>query len=175
MILLSKYVEPLLDFWRRHACPNENHPGPEVTHVESFPIGKKAALRRISYHPTKEKVDREFPFLLMTGRTLHQFNAGTMTMRTRNRKLRPTDVFEIAPSDANGYSFIKPITCWSKVVTGRPRCQIHITRRVKPGELFATFHDAAVFLNRVTRPHRDRCVKSREYKVTVVRIEPILN
>jgi hypothetical protein len=31
----------------------------------------EAALRRISYRPTEEKVDKEFPYLLMTGRTLH--------------------------------------------------------------------------------------------------------
>jgi formate dehydrogenase major subunit len=37
--------------------------------------------------------------------------------------------------------------------------------------LFATFHTAEVFLNRVTSPHRDRYVKSPEYKVTAVRIE----
>ena len=47
---------------------------------------------------------------------------------------------------------------------------VRVTRRVKPGELFATFHDARVFLNRVTSHHRDRYVKSPEYKVTAVRI-----
>ena len=54
---------------------------------------------------------------------------------------------------------------------GSASLPIRITRRVKPGELFATFHDTAVFLNRVTSPHRDRYVKSPEYKVTAVRIE----
>ena len=29
--------------------------------------------------------------MLNTGRSLYQFNAGTMTMRTKNRDLRPTD------------------------------------------------------------------------------------
>jgi formate dehydrogenase major subunit len=154
-------------------CPNEHHPGTEVMHVESFPIGKKAALRRISYRPTEEKVDEEFPFLLMTGRTLQQFNAGTMTMRTRNRKLRPTDFLEIAPADADRLKLRKGERVLIQSRYGSASLPIRITRRVNPGELFATFHDAAVFLNRVTSPHRDRYVKSPEYKVTAVRIERV--
>ena len=52
----------------------------------SFSNGVTAALRRIKYRPTKETVSDEFPFLLTTGRVLEQFNAGTMTMRTPNRR-----------------------------------------------------------------------------------------
>lgn len=152
-------------------CPDEDHPGTEVMHVESFPVGKKAALRRVSYRPTEEKVDEEFPFLLMTGRTLHQFNAGTMTMRTRNTKLRPTDFLEIAPVDARKLQLQKAERVLVQSRYGSASLPIRITRRVKPGELFATFHDAKVFLNRVTSPRRDRYVKSPEYKVTAVRIE----
>jgi formate dehydrogenase major subunit len=37
---------------------------------------------------------------LITGRSLYQFNAGTMTGRTRNNELRPADVLDMAPSDA---------------------------------------------------------------------------
>ena len=42
----------------------------------------------------------DYPFLLTTGRTLYQFNAGTMTMRTPNRELRRTDTLDISPADA---------------------------------------------------------------------------
>ena len=154
-------------------CPDEHHPGTEVMHVENFPVGKKAALRRVSYRPTKETIDEEFPFLLITGRTLQQFNAGTMTMRTRNRKLRPTDFLEMAPEDAETLRLRKGERVLVRSRYGSASMPLRITRRVKPGELFATFHDAEVFLNRVTSPHRDRYVKSPEYKVTAVRIERI--
>lgn len=154
-------------------CPNEHHPGTEIMHVETFPVGKKAALRRISYRPTEEKIDEEFPFLLMTGRTLHQFNAGTMTMRTRNKKLRPTDFLEMSPVDAEKLQLRKGERVRVQSRYGSASLPIQITGRVKPGELFATFHDAAVFLNRVTSPHRDRYVKSPEYKVTAVNIERV--
>ena len=151
-------------------CPDEHHPGTEVMHVESFAMKKKAALRRISYRPSDETVDEEFPFLLMTGRTLHQFNAGTMTMRTLNRELRPTDFLEMAPVDAEKLRVRKGERVMVQSRYGSATLPVLITARVKPGELFTTFHDAEVFLNRITSPRRDRYVKSPEYKVTAVRI-----
>jgi formate dehydrogenase major subunit len=139
-------------------------------HVESFPLGKKATLRRISYRPTTEKVDEDFPFLLTTGRTLHQFNAGTMTMRTPNAKLRPSDLLEIAPFDAEALDLRNGERVLVQSRYGSASLRVRIVSGLRRGELFATFHTADVFLNRVTSPHRDRYVKSPEYKVTAVRI-----
>jgi len=152
-------------------CPTEAHPGTKVLHSETFPLGKKAALRRIPYRPTKETISEEFPFLLVTGRTLYQFNAGTMTARTLNSQLRPTDLLDIAPEDAAQLKMQNGTRVRIRSRYGDATLPIQITSSVKPGELFATFHSAEVFLNRVTSPHRDRYVKSPEYKVTAVQIE----
>jgi formate dehydrogenase major subunit len=151
-------------------CPDEGHSGTEVMHTESFPLGK-TALRRVPYRPTNEIIDEEFPFLLITGRTLYQFNAGTMTMRTANVKLRQTDLLDISSDDANRLRLHEGDRVRVSSRYGAATLPIRITSTVKPGELFATFHTAEVFLNRVTSPHRDRYVKSPEYKVTAVKIE----
>jgi formate dehydrogenase major subunit len=151
-------------------CPDEDHPGTEVMHTDSFPLGK-AGLRRILYHPTKETVDEEFPFLLVTGRTLYQFNAGTMTMRTSNAALRATDLLDISVEDATRLRLHNGEKVRLHSRYGEASLPIRITSTVNPGQLFATFHTAEVFLNRVTSPHRDRYVKSPEYKVTAVKIE----
>jgi formate dehydrogenase major subunit len=151
-------------------CPDDSHSGTEVMHTESFPIGK-AALRRVPYRPTDEIVDEEFPLLLITGRTLYQFNAGTMTMRTADVKLRPVDLLDISSDDAKRLDLNDGECVHIRSRYGEAILPIRITSTVKPGELFATFHTAEVFLNRVTSPHRDRYVKSPEYKVTAVRIE----
>ena len=139
-------------------------------HTETFSIGR-AALRRVPYRPTDEIVDEEFPLLLITGRTLYQFNAGTMTMRTANVKLRPVDLLDISAPDAKRLGINDGECIHLRSRYGEAILPIRITPTVKPGELFATFHTAEVFLNRVTSPHRDRYVKSPEYKVTAVRIE----
>jgi formate dehydrogenase major subunit len=108
---------------------------------------------------------------LITGRTLYQFNAGTMTMRTGNKELRPTDLLDICPEDAERLQFqngerVRVLSRYGEAIIA-----IRITPSVRSGELFTTFHTGEVFLNRVTSPHRDRYVKTPEYKVTAVRIE----
>ena len=139
-------------------------------HTESFPLGK-AALRRISYRPTEQTIDEKFPFLLVTGRTLYQFNAGTMMMRTANAELRATDVLDISVEDAKRLRLQNGEKVRVHSRYGEASLPIRITSAVRPGELFATFHSSAVFLNRVTSPYRDRYVKTPEYKVTAVQIE----
>ena len=152
-------------------CPSEEHHGTQVLHTETFPIGKRAALRRVEYRPTTEMTTEDFPFLLVTGRTLYHFNAGTMTLRTANTKLHPTDFLDVSPEDAQRLELregdrVKVLSHYGEAVL-----PVRISSSVKPGELFATFHTAEAFLNYVTSPHCDSYVKTPEYKVTAVRIE----
>ena len=152
-------------------CPDKDHPGTDVMHSVSFPVGGKAALRRIPYRPTEEQVNEQFPLLLITGRTLYQFNAGTMTMRTPNVELRPADVLEISAWDAAQFKLKTGQCVRISSRYGEAILPVEISPAVRKGELFATFHTAEVFLNRVTSSHRDRFVKTPEYKITAVRIE----
>ncbi len=156
-------------------CVNEDDRGTEVLHAESFSNGKSTALRRIKYRPTPEVISEEFPFLLTTGRTLYQFNAGTMTARTANIDMRPTDLLVVNPVDAkhlllNDGEYVRVTSSYGKAIL-----PIQIASSMRQGELFATFHDPQIFLNRITSPYRDRYVQSPEYKVTAVRIEKVLD
>jgi predicted molibdopterin-dependent oxidoreductase YjgC len=45
--------------------------------------------------------------------------------------------------------------------------------RVKPGDLFATFHATDVSLNQLTGPQRDAQVQTPEYKVVAVSLEKL--
>lgn len=155
-------------------CPDVDHPGTEVLHGESFSNGVAAALRRIKYRPTKEVVSDEFPFMLTTGRVLEQFNAGTMTMRTPNKELRPTDLLMISNDDSKRLSIAAGESVRLKSNYGEAILPVEITERVKSGELFASFHDPAVFLNYATGPTRDRFTQAPEFKVTAVRIEKLI-
>jgi formate dehydrogenase major subunit len=152
-------------------CPDERHPGTEVLHERRFSSGERAHLALVPFSPTAERTDDEYPFLLTTGRTLHQYNAGTMTLRTRNTELRAGDFLDVSPEDAARLG----ITQGQEVVVrsryGSAALRVAVTSAMRPGELFATFHTASVFLNRVTSPSRDRRVDTPEYKVTAVRLE----
>jgi formate dehydrogenase major subunit len=151
-------------------CTDENDPGTEILHAETFALGKATPLRRIPFRPTKETVTDEFPFLLNTGRTLYQFNAGTMTRRTPNLELLPTDYLDISPDDGKRLQLKSGDLVRVRSHYGEAVMPLRISSALKPGELFATFHDADTFLNRVTSPHRDRYVKTPEYKITAVSV-----
>jgi formate dehydrogenase major subunit len=118
-------------------------------------------------------VSPDYPFRLITGRTLYAFNAGTMTQRTPNRELRPTDTLDISAADAQrlGIADGERVRVCSHY--GEALLLVRMSASLNSGELFATFHDPAVFLNNLTSPHRDRFVKTPEYKVTAVRVERI--
>jgi formate dehydrogenase major subunit len=154
-------------------CPDEDHPGTQMLHAESFAHGPHANLRMINYRPTTETVSEEFPLLLNTGRTLFQFNAGTMTNRTPNVELMPTDFVCVSPADAKALRIENGEDVVVRSRYGECVMPAAVTGQVKEGELFATFHSPQVFLNRVTSRQRDRFVHAPEYKVTAVRLEKI--
>lgn len=156
-------------------CPTEEHPGTTMLHGERFPVGERAALQRIDYIPSPEITSDEFPFLMNSGRTLYQFNAGTMTERTKNHLLRATDTLDIHPDDAArlGLADGQRVRVVSRY--GSAELPLRFDRGLRRGELFATFHSRDVFLNRVTSPVRDRLTGAPEFKLTAVRLEPIPN
>ncbi|MBK8304133.1 MAG: formate dehydrogenase subunit alpha [Chloracidobacterium sp.] len=154
-------------------CPDVDHPGTEILHGESFSNGVKAALRRIKFRATKEVVSEDFPFLLTTGRVLEHFNAGTMTMRTPNHELRPTDLLMVSKADSARLSIASGEKVRLRSNYGEAVLPVEITDKVKTGELFASFHDPAVFLNYATGPTRDRFTQAPEFKVTAVCIEKL--
>jgi formate dehydrogenase major subunit len=162
-------IEPAGVQW---PCPSEDAPATEVLHAEMFPIGPRATLARIDHRPTSEVVSEEFPFLLVTGRTLFHFNAGTMTYRTANRILHPHDYLDIAPDDAEQLAIEDGANVLVRSRYGEATLVARHNPAVQQGQLFTTFHDPALFVNHLTSSHRDSRVSAPEYKVTAVRIEP---
>ena len=156
-------------------CPGEDHPGTPILHVESFGTALRARLEVVEYQGSSETISAEYPFLLTTGRSLYQFNAGTMTMRTPNKELRPADLLDINPTDAlelglNDGEVVRVVSRYGTAVL-----PVRFDRGLRQGELFATFHTVSTFLNAVTGPYRDPSVGTPEYKLTAVRIERLSN
>lgn len=152
-------------------CPTSEHPGTSVLHERSFAKKARASLERIEFVPTDERPSAEYPFLLTTGRNLYQFNAGTMTARTANSQLRPHDTLDLSPEDAARLDIEAGTALRITSRHGSVVLPARIDARVAPGQLFASFHDPARFVNEVTSAVRDRRVSAPEYKVTCVRVE----
>ena len=154
-------------------CPSESHPGTPILHVDAFASGIPAPLRRVEYRATPEQTTPRYPFVLTTGRSLFQFNAGTMTGRSRARELRPTDLLEIAPVDAEAAEVHDGDLVRVVSRHGSATLPAHVNAAVRTGELFATFHTANTFLNAVTSSRVDETTSTPEYKVTAVRLERV--
>jgi formate dehydrogenase major subunit len=154
-------------------CPTEDHPGTAILHTDSFPHGPRAPLKRIDFHASLETTNEEYPLLLTTGRTLYQFNAGTMTMRTPNAHLRARDTIDIAPENAARFGFTDGDQAQIRSRHGAACLPVRIDPRVKTGEAFATFHTVEAFLNHVTGSERDPVALTPEYKVVAVAIEKV--
>ena len=154
-------------------CLNEQDPGTSTLHREAFANNARARLRSLEFQPAPEEASSGFPFLLMTGRTLYQFNAGTMTMRSPNETLRPSDTIDIAPPDAAALGIDSGQAIHVISRHGHVVLPARIDPRLCGGQVFATFHSTAAWVNDVTGPGRDAYTGTPDYKVTAVRLEPV--
>lgn len=153
-------------------CPSEEHPGTQIVHKDQFAHGQKARFRCIEYEPTEETTDEDYPILLVTGRALYHFNAGTMTMRTPNARLRPNDTLDLHPEDASALGLSDGQFAVIKSRRGQIKLAVRITDQVAKGQAFSTFHSAEPLINLLTSDVRDKQTLAPEYKVTAVRVAP---
>ena len=154
-------------------CPAEDHPGTAILHAAQFAHGRHAMLQAIEHRPTSERTSRRLPLTLITGRSLYQFNAATMTGRTPNSELRPNDVLDISPDDAvaAGVHSGDRVRIVSRY--GEAMLPVRVTGQVMKGQLFATFQTPGFLVNALTGPNRDPVTDTPEYKITAVRIERV--
>lgn len=156
-------------------CPDGDHPGTALLHGDTFAgIGRRTALRRVQYRPSAQTRSDDHPFLLITGRELYSFNAGTMTGHSATRSLADDVVLDISPGDAQriGVEDGSPVHVCSRY--GALVLPCRISTRMLPGTVFTTFSSAAVLVNSLTGPGRDATTHTPEYKMTAVNIEPVV-
>jgi formate dehydrogenase alpha subunit len=148
-------------------------PGQPTLYLERFetPTGK-ARLAAVPYQPPGEQPDADHPLVLITGRRLEHYNAGTMTRRTSNLELRPEERVEIHPLDAERLGVVSGGRLRLSSRRDEIEVPLEVTERVRPGELFLAFHFPATGANRLTSDVGDEITGCPEYKVTAVRAEP---
>jgi predicted molibdopterin-dependent oxidoreductase YjgC len=154
-------------------CPSADHPGTPRLHGERFatPNGR-AQLAARPYREPGETPDRDHPLVLVTGRRLAHYNAGTMTRRTANLELVPEERLEIHPDDARalGVTDGAPVEVTSRRASIRVRARL--SDRMAPGEVFMAFHFPEALANELTSPASDDVTACPEYKVTAVAVRP---
>jgi len=146
---------------------------PILYHDEFRLPGGRARFAALPYKEPGDSADGEFPLILITGRRLQHYNAGTMTRRTANLELLDRDWLEIHPDDA-ARLWIETgdrISVRSRV--GRIETEARVTDRIEPGHVFTAFHFPEVRTNLLIGSSADVNTSCPEYKVVAVDVRPV--
>jgi formate dehydrogenase major subunit len=135
--------------------------------------GRKGAFAALPYKAPGDAPDREFPLVLVTGRVLQHYNAGTMTRRTGNADLVDRDWLEIHPDDAERLWISDGDTVSIRSRVGRTELDARITDRIERGHVFTTFHFPETRTNLLIGQSADVNTSCPEYKVVAVDVRPI--
>ena len=158
----------------RWPCPDENHPGTEVLHVEKFLRVEKAEFWPLQYVPSPELPDEEYPLIMTTGRTLPHFHYG-MTRKVEGlNTLCPEDFVEINEHDAallklQNEDQVRIVSRRGSVIS-----KAKISNAILPGVVFKTIHFIENPVNILTSSgYIDPVGTTPNTKVCPVRIEKI--
>ncbi len=155
-----------------YPCEKEGDPGQPVVFVDKFPTPTgRAKLVPVDIIPAAEQPDREFPFVLITGRQLEHWHTGAITRRaTVLDAIEPEPVASIHPLDLDAMG-AKPgdvitvesrrgiISLYARADDGTPR-----------GALFIPFCYYEAAANLLTNPALDPYGKIPEFKYCAVKV-----
>jgi formate dehydrogenase major subunit len=133
-------------------------------------LGRFAAL---PYKPPGDAADEEFPLILVTGRVLQHYNAGTMTRRTGNIDLVDRDWLEVHPDDAARLWISDGDSVSIRSRVGRIELHARVTERIEPGHVFTSFHFPEARTNLLVGSSADINTSCPEYKVVAVDVRPV--
>ena len=127
----------------------------------------------LPYKAPGDAASEDFPLILVTGRRLQHYNAGTMTRRTGNLELNDRDYLEIHPDDADAPVDRRRRHDLRPQPQGRIEITAQVTERIEPGHVFTTFHFPETRTNLLIGSSHDVNTSCPEYKVIAVDVRPI--
>jgi assimilatory nitrate reductase catalytic subunit len=153
-------------FW---PCPDEDGPGTPGLFAESFatPDGR-ARFVRVDQRDAAEPPDRDYPYLLTTGRIMQQYQSGTQTRRVPS--LSTGDPFvELHPDLARRLGIGPDDLVELSTRRGQAVFRARVTDTIRPDTVFTPFHWAGrSAANRLTNPVLDRHSKMPDFKLCAV-------
>ena len=151
-------------------APSADHPGTMIMHDAVFNrgLGHFAAP---GFEEPNEKTSSDYPFILITGRHLFHYNAGTQTRRTPLKEYSSTDYLEIHPDDAIGLGIDDGSPVWLSSPRRKIKMVAKHSKELRRGNLFTTFHYPELGLNGVLSSSADDLTGCPEFKVQAVNIE----
>ena len=154
-------------------CPMPDHPGTPILHTERFTRGL-GRFMAIGFREPVENPDRDYPFVLNTGRILQHWHGGTLSRRSVGlNAVVPEGEIELNAEDAADLKIaagdLVRVVSRRGAVTGPAR----LSARLPRGMVFINFHFAEIPANALTGDAVDPVAKIPEYKVSAVRVERV--
>jgi formate dehydrogenase alpha subunit len=153
-------------------CPTPDHPGTQYLFKGGFPRGK-GRFSLVKYKPSAELTDKDFPFLLTTGRQLFQYHTGSMTRRVKPiHAVSPEAYVEINPADAQRLAIEDGTSVKISSRRGTILVKARVSKLPGVGVVFVPFHFREAAANALTSSTAlDPLSKIPSFKVSAVRIE----
>jgi formate dehydrogenase major subunit len=133
----------------------------------------RAHFAALPYKAPGDAASDEFPLILVTGRRLEHYNVGTMTRRTGNLDLLPSDWLEIHPDDAAELGVRSGDLVGVRSKHGEIEIEARVTERIDPGHVFTAFHFPEVRTNLLVGASADVNTSCPEYKVIAVAVDKV--
>ncbi len=148
------------------------HPGTKFLHKDGAFKRGKGRFHPVDYIPPAELPDKEYPYVLSTGRMLYHYHTATLSRRSTPLNSFAGDAYaEIHPEDLEEIGACNG--CRVRIETRRGDIEIFARKsgRVARGSVFIPFHFHESPANRLTNDVLDPASKIPELKVAACRIE----
>ena len=134
--------------------------------------GGKALFTPVPFVASAELPDKDYPYVLTTGRELFHYHTGTMTRRSAGlNAVAPEAFVEVNPADAD----ILGVIDGQKITVSSRRGSIKVKARVSDivpqNVVFIPFHYSEAAANLLTSDAMDPICKIMEAKVCAVKLE----
>jgi assimilatory nitrate reductase catalytic subunit len=156
-------------FW---PCPAEDHPGTPRLFADGFPTPDgRARFVKVEHRDPAEMPDRDFPYVLTTGRNMQQYQSGNQTRRVGALTVAlPEPRAELHPDLARRHGIADSDMVELRSRRGRAVFRARLNPGIRPDTIFAPFH--WVGANLLTNPALDPHSKMPAFKACAVAIAP---
>ena len=157
-------------------CPDESDPGTQFLHARLWkdPVeGPLAPFHAVENDPPVDKLTKDFPIRLTTGRRLDSFNTGVQTNEYTS-PLRKSEALVISPEDGVSLGVEEGERVRVSSRRGSVDVNVRFDRSMRPGLAFMTLHfPDQVATNVLTIDATDPKSGTAEFKASAIRIEKI--
>ena len=152
--------------------PSLDHPGTPTLHKDGCFTCGLGNLTPVDWTPPAEVPDREYPFVLSTGRRLYHYHTRTQTGRVKGlNEILSEETADLSPADAGKLGIENGEKVRVKSRRGEVVVKAKVTDQVPPGMVWMAFHFREGNANWLTNPVFDPLTLTAEYKACAVAVE----